>query len=331
MDNSARGQRLARARRRRGLSQAALAGLAGRSESWLSQVERGLRRIDSYSVLMSLAQILRVDVAELTGEDSADPQASQYTAAKDIERAMMTYDALESVIDADSPEDAADFARLRLGVERVNRAYQAATYDEAGRMLPALIQRIEAAARTCPRQDATAAETIRAQVYQATAMVLSRVGETGLAWTAADRAVTAAEHAGAGLLAAVSAFRLAHVFTRRKHTAQARDLVTSAASALRRSGTHRDPERMSVLGGLHLAGALAAAAEFDRAAADRSLAAAQRVAEGLGADRNDHWTAFGPTNVRIPRSPRPWHSVTPLWPSRPARRSTCSTFRQAWP
>jgi hypothetical protein len=120
-----------------------------------------------------------------------------------------------------------------------------------------------------------------------------------LAWTAADHAVTAAEHAGAGLLAVMSAFRLAHAFTRRKRTAQARDLVTSAASALQRSGTHRDPERMSVLGGLHLAGALAAAAEFDRAAAERSLAAARRVAEGLGADRNDYWTAFGPTNVRI--------------------------------
>jgi hypothetical protein len=50
---------------------------------------------------------------------------------------------------------------------------------------------------------------------------------------------------------------------------------------------------------LHLAGALAAAAEFDRAAADQSLAAAGRVAEQIGADRNDHWTAFGPTNVRI--------------------------------
>jgi transcriptional regulator with XRE-family HTH domain len=39
------GQRIARARRRRGLSQAALAGLAGRSESWLSQVERGMRSV----------------------------------------------------------------------------------------------------------------------------------------------------------------------------------------------------------------------------------------------------------------------------------------------
>jgi len=46
------GERIARARRRRGLSQAVLAGLVGRSESWLSQVERGKRGIDSYSVLV---------------------------------------------------------------------------------------------------------------------------------------------------------------------------------------------------------------------------------------------------------------------------------------
>ena len=299
MDASARGQRIARARRRRGLSQAALAGLAGRSESWLSQVERGLRPVDSHSVLVSLAEILRVDVGELTGDEPGDPRASQYAAAREIERAMMAYDALESVIAADTDVHAPDLARLRLDVERVNRSYQAARYEEAGRILPGLIRRVETAARTCPQTDAVAVSALRAQVYQATTMVLSRVGETALAWTAGDRAVTAAEHAEAGLLAAMSAFRLAHVFIRRKHTSQARDLVTGAASAIERSAPHGDPERLSVLGGLYLADALAAAASFDRAAADRSLAAARRVAERLGEDRNDHWTAFGPTNVRI--------------------------------
>ena len=158
---------------------------------------------------------------------------------------------------------------------------------------------METAARTCPQANAVAVSALRAQVYQATTMVLSRVGETALAWTAGDRAITAAEHAEVGLLAAVSAFRLAHVFIRRKHTSQARDLVTGAASAIERSAPRGDPERLSVLGGLYLADVLAAAAGFDRAAADWSLTAARRVAEWLGEDRNDHWTAFGPTNVRI--------------------------------
>lgn len=78
MDASARGQRIARARRRRGLSQAALAGLAGRSESWLSQVERGLRQVDSHSVLVSIVDILHVDLGELTGDEPGDPRVSQY-------------------------------------------------------------------------------------------------------------------------------------------------------------------------------------------------------------------------------------------------------------
>jgi transcriptional regulator with XRE-family HTH domain len=44
-----------------------LAGLVGRSESWLSQVERGKRGVDSYVVLTRMAEVLRVEVEELTG------------------------------------------------------------------------------------------------------------------------------------------------------------------------------------------------------------------------------------------------------------------------
>src|SRR5262249_37051284 len=229
----------------------------------------------------------------------AEHRAARSTGAQEIERAMMAYDGLESVIGGDEAERPPDVARLLLGLGRVNRAYQAARYEEAGRMLPALIRGVETAARTCPSRDALAVSTVRSQIYQAAAMVLNRVGETGLAWTAADRAITAAEHAEAELMAAISAYRLAHVFTRRKRTTQARDLTTGATSALNRSGRNESPERLSVAGSLHLADALAAAAEFDHAAADRSLTQAQQIADRLGEDRNDHWTAFGPSNVRI--------------------------------
>ena len=61
-DENAPGARIARARRRRGLSQSVLAGLVGRSESWLSQVERGKRGVDSYAVLTRMAEVLRVEV-----------------------------------------------------------------------------------------------------------------------------------------------------------------------------------------------------------------------------------------------------------------------------
>jgi len=151
--------------------------LVGRSESWLSQVERGLRQVDGHGVLMSLAEVLRVDVAELTGDEPTEHRTAQYTAAQEIERAMMAYDGLEAVIRGDETEHPPDVARLLLGLSRVNRAYQGARYEEAGRMLPALIRGVETSARTCPRSDATSVSRCRCQIYQATAMVLSRVGE----------------------------------------------------------------------------------------------------------------------------------------------------------
>jgi transcriptional regulator with XRE-family HTH domain len=53
---------------RRGLSQKQLAGLVQRSESWLSQVERGIRSVDKLSVLVDIAKILHVKVETLSGQ-----------------------------------------------------------------------------------------------------------------------------------------------------------------------------------------------------------------------------------------------------------------------
>jgi transcriptional regulator with XRE-family HTH domain len=76
-DEHSPGLRIARARRRRGLSQAVLAGLVGRSESWLSQVERGKRGVDSHTVLTRMAAVLRVEVEELTGPADRDGEEGQ--------------------------------------------------------------------------------------------------------------------------------------------------------------------------------------------------------------------------------------------------------------
>ncbi|GAA3203626.1 helix-turn-helix domain-containing protein [Nonomuraea roseoviolacea] len=94
------GQRIARARRRRGLSQAVLSGLVGRSESWLSQVERGQRPVDNHTVINALAEILGLPVDELTAKKST--AMTRYQAAPGIRRAMMGYDGLSSSI---APED----------------------------------------------------------------------------------------------------------------------------------------------------------------------------------------------------------------------------------
>jgi transcriptional regulator with XRE-family HTH domain len=64
-DARAVGGRIRTHRKRIGLSQVEFAGLIGRSESWVSQVERGVRSVDRMSVLQKLADALSVPVAEL--------------------------------------------------------------------------------------------------------------------------------------------------------------------------------------------------------------------------------------------------------------------------
>jgi transcriptional regulator with XRE-family HTH domain len=297
-DREAAGQRIARARRRRGLSQAVLAGLIGRSESWLSQVERGKRGVDSYSVLVRLAEVLRVDIEELTGlADQDETGRRAYPAASLIEQAMMGYGTSGPVDSGDKPgrDEGLDF--LRAQATSAYQAYQATQYDGAGHIRPALIRGVETAARTVG-SGSPAACAIRARIYDITAALLSRVGEPFLAWAAADRAMFAAEQSGDPLLAAASAWRMSYMITGRKHPHEALDLAMAAAATLERTMQASSPEQLSVYGALHLAAATAAAASFDRATARSMLATARGIADRTG-EANRMGTAFGPVNVAI--------------------------------
>ena len=293
------GQRIARQRRRRGLSQVVVAGLVGRSESWLSQVERGRRSIDSHSVLVRLAEVLDLDIQQLTSDDMGGDMA-KYEGAAGIREAMLRYETLPGTINS----GADDSGRPRLTwlgheLRRANKSYQATRYDEAGRLLPRLITAAERACQTRNGDDRRAAYTLCSLVYQSAATILNRVGEADLAWTAADRSLSAARIGDRPLLAAVSAYRLGYILIRQKRAREAEDLAVRSRDALAASMRRPSPLLLSVQGGLCLVAVTAAAARFDRAAVDGHLASAREVADRLGSDRNDFWTAFGPTNVQI--------------------------------
>ncbi len=62
------GRKIAAERRRRGLSQPELARMIDRSVAWVSQVERGVRKVDRMSVLETVAAALDIPLAELAAE-----------------------------------------------------------------------------------------------------------------------------------------------------------------------------------------------------------------------------------------------------------------------
>jgi transcriptional regulator with XRE-family HTH domain len=299
VDRLETGQRIAWARRRRGLSQAALAGLVGRSESWLSQVERGKRSIDSHAVLTHMAQVLRMDIGELAGpETEGTTRLTAYPSASRIEQAMTSYAGLDDRISNPATRKKPDLRNLQHRIRAAHRLYQAARYEEAGRILPALIAETETASRAADPGDPGLCRQ-RTNVYDTTAALLNRVGERALAWVAADRAISAAEQSGQPLLIALGAYRMAYILTSRKRPDDALGLATAAAAAIARLRPPPVPERLSIYGGLHLAAANAAAARYDAALSASLLSTAGRIAGQLGRDANFLGTAFGPVNVAI--------------------------------
>lgn len=135
------GQRIAAYRRRRGLSQAAVAGLIGRSESWLSQVERGVHSVDKLSVLLDLAKVLDVDAEQLTGRAwQLAPNGGAISGGlSEIRRVFTRYDHLLGVQPPRSPS----LPELRTQIATAHRAYQAARYDETIALLPDLLLNVE--------------------------------------------------------------------------------------------------------------------------------------------------------------------------------------------
>jgi transcriptional regulator with XRE-family HTH domain len=211
------GERIAIYRRRRGLSQLALANLIGRSEAWLSQVERGIRHADRLSVIIRLAQVLKVTVEDLVGQPlSLAPNGGiEYRAVPALRAALTDYEVIPATFGVgvgDGP--VRDLPSLQRNVDQANRLYQAAHYEEAGLLLSRLIGDAQRAARELTGDGRRGAFGALAQTYHATAKTLTKVGETELAWIAAERSLPAAQWAESPLLMAASAYHLGHVFLR---------------------------------------------------------------------------------------------------------------------
>jgi transcriptional regulator with XRE-family HTH domain len=81
-DTRTLGQRVKELRRAAGMSQSDLAAAMARSESWVSQVERGVQPVERLSILQALADALKVSVRELrpdaapTEEEPTEPHGS---------------------------------------------------------------------------------------------------------------------------------------------------------------------------------------------------------------------------------------------------------------
>ncbi|MFB9853800.1 helix-turn-helix domain-containing protein [Micromonospora andamanensis] len=85
------GRRVAELRARRGMSQQAFADRLGKSKSWVDKIERGVRRLDRYSVIREIADVLRLDPDLLLGPRQTSPTAPSLDGVDGVRAALARY------------------------------------------------------------------------------------------------------------------------------------------------------------------------------------------------------------------------------------------------
>lgn len=295
------GDRVAFYRRRRGLTQATLAAMAGRSEDWLSKIERGDRQIRRLDVISELAQALRVPLEDLLGQPVLleDDQATDDDVPA-VRDALMSHRRLSRTLfgksgapaDLDSTERIAEFAWTDYQRGRTGKVITA---------LPNLLRSAQALEDAPPPAQDARCWAVSARIHHLAATTLAKIGEVDLAWIAAERAMTAGEQSGDPVVLASAARAGTHALLAVGRFDEAVNLGETAAEWLKTQVSEEDPVALSVLGMLYLRTAVAAAHRQDRSTTNELLAVASEKARLLGRDGNYWHTSFGPTNVALHR------------------------------
>lgn len=296
------GRRIAALRRAQGLSQNELAQKMKRSESWISQVERGKQNIDRFSMLERFAEVLNVRVDEIMGSDEADADTHKLsTGMTDLRLAITGHPAPDSLSLTSQSASIPDMEALETEVEQAWELAHSSQLSALNELLSDLIPTLETASRA-KTENTEAIKLLLTRAYQAAAAAFSSQNEPDAAWIAADRAVMVAEQSGKTAEIAAALFRMARAFLSLKQLFQAKRSAQSGIEILASTSereTHPNPEILSLRGALSLVLAIIAARQQDRKTAHYHIQNAHEIAAQLGTNRNDYNTEFGPLNVNI--------------------------------
>ncbi len=277
------------------MSRRVLAGLVGRSEEWLRQVELGHRRLDSIEVLTRLAEILQFENLEkLIGWPATTPRPAAH--APDLplgplRQAVMEHPAVPWPAAPPAPGAQASH-RVRTELDSLWQVWSGSPerYTVTARRLPALLRDARSAV-VRPGDDDAAAHLVGA--YHLARHLFTGVDDTQLAWLVADRATTIAVQSHDPLLVAACAWHAGRALLSLGHFPECRDHCVATARHLA-APTPAAPAALTLWGALNLLAAEAAAAAHDLPGCDALTAAAAEAAAALGTDRQYGHVWFGP-------------------------------------
>jgi transcriptional regulator with XRE-family HTH domain len=298
MDDNARtiGERIARARRREGLTQRDLAQRVQRSLSWVQKVETGARGVDRMSVLVMLADALNVELVELTGQPYRHSSAGLDSGhgAVPVLRSALQRATLPTATPAREPRPIGEVERDLIEVERLR---QAARFHALGERLAEIIEELTSHVNAGDEETRQAAERLMVRATHVARVTASLLGHHDLAALAILREVRAAASTADPVVIASADW---DVIGARLHLGDLDEALGYALDSADRLSPHVQTQHGTVLlGALNLRAAIAAARSWDRAIAEDYLGRARELAGGLDDNADLRQTAFGPRNVEL--------------------------------
>ncbi|MBE3010879.1 helix-turn-helix transcriptional regulator [Microbispora sp. NEAU-D428] len=294
------GQRIARARHRKGWDQATLAEKIGRSVSWLSKVENGRLPLDRMSVVGQVAEALGVEISELTGQPYRHETAeldSGHSAIPGLRLALQQ---------ATIPNGAAllgnreprGLDELEANVRLAERLRQDAKFTALGEVLPSIItDLLVIASGSSPDRDRAEALMLRAcHMARVSANLL---GHHDLGWTAVQRELVAAQQVGSPELVAAASWDLCGVWLHEASIDSAKNAALVALDQLEPHLGSGGETLRALWGALHLRAAVAYSRLWSQVDAESHLEEARRIAEVLPANGNVFQTQFNRVNTTI--------------------------------
>ncbi|MGA5134033.1 helix-turn-helix domain-containing protein [Streptomyces olivoreticuli] len=295
------GRRVRRARLRLGMPQADLAAALGKSQGWVSKMERGQIELDRVGLLNQIASELHLHPNDLIGRPyTSSPSENQWqVAATSILRELRRYD-LAPVFDG-TPRSSGE---LWQDMKRLHRLRDAAANVAILRCLPDLLREARALAEVSTGHEREEAFAIYAVCCKFAHTAAHAMGHPELVAMACERAAWSAQFSGDPLMPAVADWMRVWDMWATADWDDALALSDKALRSVQSEYDQGDPLALRLWGSLQLRAAVSASrAQNPQETEDRiqhARAASDRVTEGRGTPVYDrHSLTFSAGNVQI--------------------------------
>ncbi|ACU70552.1 transcriptional regulator, XRE family [Catenulispora acidiphila DSM 44928] len=289
------GGRIRRLRRRAGLTQAEFGQLMGRSQGWVSGIENGDLELDSVTLIVRAASVLKVYPNEITGrpyDPGTRAEDRGHRAIPALRRVVSRHD-----LPPDWPVEPRSRRELEAAVEQLAVLRMAARYADLGEAAPNLIREIHAAAYVARSgEESERLHGLLARAYKEADTVAHELGYDDLSTLTTERFRAAAQRAGDPCLSVVFDYLRVRDLWAADLWPDALDLIDGAIGFV---GEPRQKEQASVWGSLQLRAAITAALSSKEDEAWQRIALADETARRLGEGYDPYKLAFCSANVDI--------------------------------